>query len=55
MFTPEQINEALKHFASWSNEDATKMAIKELMAAGELEVVAIVDGRFVWRAARKAE
>lgn len=49
MFTTAQINEALKNFSAWSNEDTTKLAIKELMAAGELEVVAIVDGQFVWR------
>ncbi len=53
MYTIEQINQALRRFASWSQHEEMRKATAQLLDQGELEVVGIVDGEFVWRMSRR--
>jgi hypothetical protein len=50
MYTVEQINDALEKFARFTQDERARAAIAEMLLAGELEVIGIVDGEFVWRA-----
>lgn len=56
MYTSAEINEALKKFAEWTaSDDKVRRTTAELLEAGEIEVVGIVEGEFVWRAAKRAD
>ena len=54
MYTNAEINEALRKFATWTSDDRIRQAVAEMIEAGEVEMVGIVDGEFVWRAAKPA-
>ncbi len=55
MYSTEQINDALVAFAGFAQDEKTRAAIVEMMLAGDIEVIGIVDGEFVWRAPRPDE
>jgi hypothetical protein len=54
MYTVDQINAALESFTRFSDDEGTRAKLVELILAGDLEVVGIVDGEFVWRAKPRA-
>lgn len=49
MYTKNEISAALTAFAKWTADDDLGRVTAEMLEAGELEVVDIIDGEFVLR------